>query len=570
MLQNFVNYKNIIIKECIITNIYKKGIFMAWLNNFKIKQILLASAGLVFMVQIIGAFLSETGLRSIHHSLEMQSKHELPNLLKFLELELNVIQVQRWLKEVSTTSELDDFNDNFNESKKYFLSGNKVLDQLIIFNKKLDEKQLVVSLQNYKNDYKIFYNLGLTMAQAHIENGSVGGNERISKVNRLSKKLTSELNAWKKKQKHEYDLATNKINHNILNLEFDILVTSLALFGVIIIAFGAIIKVIGSITKIELYLKKLSKLDFTGDLHINGKNEIAKISQLLSSVIGTLKDFIIQTQHSVHENFSVTDQLTTTTTSVSKKIEEAAGIVKTATHKAQSITSKISTSVEEANISRENLHLANHNLDEATKEVIRMTVDVQESADIEAEMATKIDELSTEADQVKEVLSVISDIADQTNLLALNAAIEAARAGEHGRGFAVVADEVRKLAERTQKSLVEIQSTINVIVQSIMDASGQMNINSKKIQLLADVSSNVKIMISETQEIMNQASISSEKTVNAFIDTSKLVTEISDDFMVIDDKITANSESMDEINVASNNLGSMTEHLDTQMKLFKV
>jgi methyl-accepting chemotaxis protein len=570
MLQYFVNYKNIIIKECIITNIYKKGIFMAWLNNFKIKQILLASAGLVFMVQIIGAFLSETGLRSIHHSLEMQSKHELPNLLKFLELELNVIQVQRWLKEVSTTSELDDFNDNFNESKKYFLSGNKVLDQLIIFNKKLDEKQLVVSLQNYKNDYKIFYNLGLTMAQAHIENGSVGGNERISKVNRLSKKLTSELNAWKKKQKHEYDLATNKINHNILNLEFDILVTSLALFGVIIIAFGAIIKVIGSITKIELYLKKLSKLDFTGDLHINGKNEIAKISQLLSSVIGTLKDFIIQTQNSVHENFSVTDQLTTTTTSVSKKIEEAAGIVKTATHKAQSITSKISTSVEEANISRENLHLANHNLDEATKEVIRMTVDVQESADIEAEMATKIDELSTEADQVKEVLSVISDIADQTNLLALNAAIEAARAGEHGRGFAVVADEVRKLAERTQKSLVEIQSTINVIVQSIMDASGQMNINSKKIQLLADVSSNVKVMISETQEIMNQASISSEKTVNAFIDTSKLVTEISDDFMVIDDKITANSESMDEINVASNNLGSMTEHLDTQMKLFKV
>ena len=543
---------------------------MAWLNNFKIKQILLASAGLVFMVQIIGAFLSETGLRSIHHSLEMQSKHELPNLLKFLELELNVIQVQRWLKEVSTTSELDDFNDNFNESKKYFLSGNKVLDQLIIFNKKLDEKQLVVSLQNYKNDYKIFYNLGLTMAQAHIENGSVGGNERISKVNRLSKKLTSELNAWKKKQKHEYDLATNKINHNILNLEFDILVTSLALFGVIIIAFGAIIKVIGSITKIELYLKKLSKLDFTGDLHINGKNEIAKISQLLSSVIGTLKDFIIQTQNSVHENFSVTDQLTTTTTSVSKKIEEAAGIVKTATHKAQSITSKISTSVEEANISRENLHLANHNLDEATKEVIRMTVDVQESADIEAEMATKIDELSTEADQVKEVLSVISDIADQTNLLALNAAIEAARAGEHGRGFAVVADEVRKLAERTQKSLVEIQSTINVIVQSIMDASGQMNINSKKIQLLADVSSNVKVMISETQEIMNQASISSEKTVNAFEDTSKLVTEISDDFMVIDDKITANSESMDEINVASNNLGSMTEHLDTQMKLFKV
>jgi methyl-accepting chemotaxis protein len=102
---------------------------------------------------------------------------------------------------------------------------------------------------------------------------------------------------------------------------------------------------------------------------------------------------------------------------------------------------------------------------------------IQSVAHKEHELSENLQHLALNAQETKQILTTIGDIADQTNLLALNAAIEAARAGEHGRGFAVVADEVRKLAERTQKSLAETAATINILIQAINDNSDSLNKN---------------------------------------------------------------------------------------------
>ena len=96
---------------------------------------------------------------------------------------------------------------------------------------------------------------------------------------------------------------------------------------------------------------------------------------------------------------------------------------------------------------------------------------VEEISSSMQNISGKTEDVARQADDIKSIVEVIKDIADQTNLLALNAAIEAARAGEHGRGFAVVADEVRQLAERTGKSLSEIEANINLLVQSVNEVS---------------------------------------------------------------------------------------------------
>lgn len=147
------------------------------------------------------------------------------------------------------------------------------------------------------------------------------------------------------------------------------------------------------------------------------------------------------------------------------------------------------------------------------------------------EVNDRLHALAETTNRIKEVLNVISDIADQTNLLALNAAIEAARAGEHGRGFAVVADEVRNLAEKTQKSLGEINITINTIVQSVEDVSRQVKQDAENMEAIVQESS-------EAKETMRKA--------GEDIDTvSQLSRDDIENSKIIEDEIKKSQNSID-------------------------
>ncbi|MDA3909623.1 MAG: methyl-accepting chemotaxis protein [Sulfurimonas sp.] len=351
-----------------------------------------------------------------------------------------------------------------------------------------------------------------------------------------------------------------------------IIAASIMIFIISLITWLVVKKIVSSpLNNLIRCTKDLSSkdADLTRNLDIRGRDEIAEASQGINDFIEKVRLIISDAKQLSSENSSVSHELSTTSLSVGKLLEESTTTVNSTTEQALTIKNEMGISIEEAKKSKDDLEKASGFLVEANQAILELTQDIKVSASTEVELAKKIKQLSQDTKQVKDVLLVIGDIADQTNLLALNAAIEAARAGEHGRGFAVVADEVRKLAERTQKSLVDINATISVIIQSIVDSSNQMSSNATKVEELSETAIGVEDKITELSLVMNEAVITADKTVESYIQTGKDTERIIDGVSKVNDLTAQNARSVEEIASAAEHMNNMTETLNHKLSEFK-
>ncbi len=317
-------------------------------------------------------------------------------------------------------------------------------------------------------------------------------------------------------------------------------------------------------------LSMMSKGDLTQVMTGDYEGEHKVLQDSLNSVIYALGELISEVSDSVHQVSSASNQNLSTMESMSAASQEqshqAEEVAAAIEEMSRTVTDNATNAAKTSEVARKNQQIA-----EEGGHIVKNTVSkMQDIAKVVKQSADNIIKLGESGQKIGEIISVIDDIADQTNLLALNAAIEAARAGEQGRGFAVVADEVRKLAERTTEATKEIAGMISGIQKETSNAVDAMNVGTTEVQNgidLADKAGNAlnEIVVSskEVLDMVNAIASSNEEQSATAEEVAKNMTEIS--------RVTADSAAqIEDIVNATQIVSELSNKLNDLVAKFRV
>jgi methyl-accepting chemotaxis protein len=328
--------------------------------------------------------------------------------------------------------------------------------------------------------------------------------------------------------------------------------------------------IIAPINRTVEVIEGVAQGDLTRRIDVISKDEIGALAEHFNHLVEKLHNAIMQVAGSSNEVSSAASMLDNATEHMATGVEEAAMQVNSVAAASEEMSKTTSEIAHNCVVAAKSSEKANSSASSGEK-IIQETIEVMNRINNRVkETSDIIKNLGVRSDQIGEIVGLINDVADQTNLLALNAAIEAARAGEHGRGFAVVADEVRKLAERTSDATKEIRETIQSMqsetkkaVVSMEDGVNDVGQGTVEAAKSGEALKDILHQISKVTSEINQIAVASEEETATTNEIASSIQQISQVMQETSRRIQGNAE-------ASAKLANLSKTLQKMVGQFKI
>jgi len=541
---------------------------MRLIQNLSIRKKIFLIVGISQLLAIVALFAGYTGIFVLNNSIDKmynESVNPLENMRRLKEyLEIDVKK---------NVLEVKEGRGDFEKLFKDVNGGDAKIDALMaqIKNAKLTAEEMrdIAELEKLSGSTK----LGLKQLNEAAKARDFGGlldyaeSDMPYSIEPMLPILDKLISSQIKKASKLYE---EKKTAYAMSLSIPAVVYLIGIALVAILVTLSIRQILKAVDELKLDMNRvLNDKNLTLYKKSRGVDELSAISNSFFELLKNFRETVSDAKDSGHKNAQISAELSATSAQIGKVVDEEVRLIESIA----AMGEQIHTTVREGEIKNEkSLHIiekANDDLAEAGKLALEMTSDMRKNSAEQIELANRLNTLSEHAAEVKNILNIIQDIADQTNLLALNAAIEAARAGEAGRGFAVVADEVRKLAEKTQKSLTDINATVTTIVQGVEESSELIGKNAKNSAEISNISISVEEKISVGVEAMKEATTTARENFSDLKKIAKLTSEISQKLKSANEFSAKNARSVQEIATAGEYLSEIAEELSQKLNAFK-
>ncbi|UOK36288.1 methyl-accepting chemotaxis protein [Pseudomonas palleroniana] len=524
--------------------------------------------GLITILLIISAGFSYLQINHLHNAEQDIEKNSLPSVQIVDDIQIALLHARlesiRMLS--STTKDVHDKSFSVVEESIQILQSKTAYYHDHLMSGEQDELQLSKTTQAmtaYINGLKKVLSLDIT---DHDQAIVFANTEQARLATDYQEQLTI-----LRDQNAAQAVVSGKEATNIYSHSVNVLIAVLVMAFILTIALAVMFtkSIVDPISSSLKLAEDISLGDLTQDLEVTGSDEASRLMRALNLMQKNLRSTILeisgasaQLSTAAVEMTSITESADRTLQQQNSEIEQAATAVTEMSAAVEEVARNANSTSEAAMQSSSAAGLGSQRVNETLTAMRGLTGMVEVSS-------TQVEELAEQAQDITKVLSVIRSIAEQTNLLALNAAIEAARAGEQGRGFAVVADEVRALAHRTQTSTQEIEQMISTIQTGSSSAVESMRKSTSEVHKTRDTAEQAGESLRQIIDSVLEINDRNIQIATASEEQAHVARDVDRSLISIRDLATQSTEGARQTLAASNELSRLAINLNDLVLRFK-